>query len=66
MTDVFQENGIIVLRKLAKIVRIFVDISGIKNQGVIYCSERTGPIYDPSTNILTMLANFLDTIIPFF
>jgi hypothetical protein len=45
MTDVFQKNGIIVSRKLAKIVRIFVDIGH---------------------NISTILANFLDTIIPFF
>jgi hypothetical protein len=48
MTDVFQKNRIMVSRKLAKIVRILVEI---------------GPI---STSILTILANFLDTIILFF
>ena len=31
MTDVFQKNGIMVSRKLAKIVRIFVDMGHIKN-----------------------------------
>jgi hypothetical protein len=31
MTDVFQKNGIMVSRKLAKIVRIFVDMEHIKN-----------------------------------
>jgi mRNA degradation ribonuclease J1/J2 len=38
MTDVFQKNGIMVSRTLAKIVRIFVfvDIGHIKNRGVIY------------------------------
>ena len=35
MTDVFHKNGIMVSRKLAKIVRIFVDIGHIKNQGII-------------------------------
>jgi hypothetical protein len=34
MTDVFQKNGIMVSRKLAKIMRIFVDMGCIKNQGV--------------------------------
>ena len=40
MADVFQKNGIIVLRKSAKIVRIFVDIRHIKSQRVIYWPER--------------------------
>jgi hypothetical protein len=31
MTDVFQKNGIMVSQKLAKIVRIFVDMGHIKN-----------------------------------
>ena len=108
MTDAFQKNGFMVSRKLAKIVRIFVDIGHIKNQGVKYWPERfrlvipmlwsghnfsqnswlkswplhsvgiTGLILSGqymtlwllmcpmSTNILTILANFLDTIIPFF
>ena len=44
MTDVFQKNGIIVLRKLAKIVRIFVDIGRIENRRVIYWPERFGPV----------------------
>jgi hypothetical protein len=44
MTDVFQKNGITVSRKLAKIVRIFVDIGHIKNRGVIYWPERIGPV----------------------
>ena len=33
MADVFQKNGIMVSRKLAKIVRIFVDIEHIKTEG---------------------------------
>ena len=107
MTNVFHKNGIMVSGKLAKIVRIFVDIGHIKNQRVIYRPERigrviptlwsghdfshefwpklwplhsvgiTGPILSGqymtprfmmcpmSTNILTILANFPDTIIPF-
>jgi hypothetical protein len=44
MTDIFQKNGIIVSRKLAKIVRRFVDTGHIKNQGVIYWPERIGPV----------------------
>jgi hypothetical protein len=44
MTDVFQKNGIMVSRKLAKIMRIFVDMRHIKNRGVIYWPERIGPI----------------------
>ena len=97
-----------VSRKLAKIMRIFVDIGCIKNRGIIYSPERfwlviptlwsghdfgqkswlkswplhsmgiTCPILSGqyvipqflmcsmSTNILTILANFLDTIILFF
>ena len=47
MTDVFQKNGIMV-RKLAEIMRIFVDIGHIKNQGVIYWPDPLGPIYDLS------------------
>jgi hypothetical protein len=43
MTDVFQKNRIMVSRKLARIVRIFVDIGHIKNRGVIYWPERIGP-----------------------
>ena len=108
MTDVFQKNEIMVSRKLAKIMRIFVDIGRIKHRGVIYWPERFGPVIPTlwsghdfgqnswpkpwplhsvgitspnlssqymtprflmrpiSTNILTILANFLDTIIPFF
>ena len=31
MTDVFNKNGIMVSGKLAKIMRIFVDIGHIKN-----------------------------------
>ena len=31
MTDVFQKNGIMVPRKLAKIMRILMDIGHIKN-----------------------------------
>ena len=42
MTDVFEKSGIMVPRKLAKIVRIFMDIECIKNQGVIYYSEELG------------------------
>jgi hypothetical protein len=44
MTNVFQKNGIMVSRKLAKIVRIFVDIGRIKNRGVIYWPKRIGPV----------------------
>ena len=44
MTDVFHKNGIMVSGKLAKIVRIFVDIGHIKNRGVIYWPERIGPV----------------------
>ena len=44
MTDVFNKNGIMVSGKLAKIVRIFVDMGHIKNQGVIYWPERIGPL----------------------
>jgi uncharacterized membrane protein len=87
MTDVFQKNGIMVLRKLAKITRIFVDMGHIKNQVVIYWPKRIRPVIPMlwsshnfgqkymtsqllmcpmSTNILMILANFLDTIIPFF
>ena len=43
MTDIFQKNGTIVSRKLAKIMRIFVDIGCIKNRGVIYWPERIRP-----------------------
>ena len=42
MTDVFQKNGIMVSRELTKMVRIFVDMGHIKNQGVIYWPERIG------------------------
>jgi hypothetical protein len=42
MTNVFQKNGIMVSRKLAKIVRIFVDIGCIKNRRIIYWPERIG------------------------
>ena len=103
---VFDKIGIMVSGKLAKIVRIFVDIGHIKNQGVIYWPERIGlviptlwsghnfgqnlwpklwPLHSVgntglilsgqymtlrflmcpmSTNILTILSNFPDTIIP--
>ena len=44
MTDVLHKNGIMVSGKLAKIVRIFVDIEHIKNRGVIYWPERIGPV----------------------
>ena len=44
MTDVFHKNGIMVSGKLAKVVRIFVDIGHIKIQGVIYWPERIGPV----------------------
>jgi hypothetical protein len=44
MTDVFQKNRIMVSRKLAKIMRIFVDIGRIKNRGAIYWAERIGPV----------------------
>jgi hypothetical protein len=44
MTDVFQKNGIMVSRKLARIVRIFVDMGHIKTRGVIYWPERIGPV----------------------
>ena len=44
ITDVFQKNGVMVSRKLAKIMRIFVDIGHIKDQGVIYWPERFGPV----------------------
>ena len=40
MTNVFQKNGIMVSRKLATIVRIFVEMGHIKNQGVIYWPKR--------------------------
>ena len=40
MTDVFHKNGIMVSGKLAKIVRIFVDIGHIKNRGVIYIVQK--------------------------
>ena len=33
MTDVFHKNGIMVSRKLATIMRIFVDIGHIKTEG---------------------------------
>jgi hypothetical protein len=42
MTDVFQKNGIMVSRKLAKIMRIFANTGHIINQGVIYWPERIG------------------------
>ena len=35
MTDVFHKNGINLLRKFAKIVRIFDKVDDSKNQGVI-------------------------------
>ena len=44
MTDVFHKNGIMVSRKLAKVVRIFVDIGHIKSQGVTYWPKRIGPV----------------------
>ena len=44
MTNVFRKNGIMVSGKLAKIVRIFVDIGHIKNRGVIYWPERIRPV----------------------
>jgi hypothetical protein len=42
MTNVFQNNGIMVSRKLAKIMRIFVDTGHIKNRGVIYWPKKIG------------------------
>ena len=42
MADVFHKNEIMVSGKLAKIVRIFVDIGHIKNRGVIYGPEGIG------------------------
>ena len=43
-TAVFQKNGFMVSGKLAKIVRIFLDIGHIRNRGVIYWPERIGQI----------------------
>jgi hypothetical protein len=45
MTDVFHKNGIMVSRKLAKIVGIFVKIGHIKPQRVICWPERIGPAF---------------------
>ena len=42
MTNVLHKNGIMVSEKLAKIVRIFVDIGHIKNRGAIYWPKRIG------------------------
>jgi hypothetical protein len=44
MINVFQKNELMVSRKLAKIMRIFVDIGHIKSRGVIYWPERIGPV----------------------
>ena len=42
MTDVFQKNEINLLRKFAKIVRIFDKIDGSKNRRVIYGPKSFG------------------------
>ena len=42
MTDVFQKNEINLLRKFAKIVRIFDKIDGSKNRRVIYGPQSFG------------------------
>ena len=42
MTDVFQENEINLLRKFAKIVRIFDKIDDSKSRGVIYGPQSFG------------------------
>ena len=44
MTDVFHKNRIMLSGKLAKIVRIFVDIGHIKSQRVMYWPERIRPV----------------------
>jgi hypothetical protein len=44
MTDVFHKNVIMVSGKLAKIMRIFVDIGHVTNQGGTYCPERIGVV----------------------
>jgi hypothetical protein len=45
MTDVFQRNWIMISRKLARIVGIFVKIGHIETQKVIYWPERIGPAF---------------------
>jgi hypothetical protein len=51
MTDVFQKNEINLLRKFAKIVRIFDKIDDLKSQGVIYEPQSFGNL------ILELLKN---------
>ena len=45
VTDVFQINWIMVSRKLAKIVGIFVKVGHIETQNVIYWPKRIGPAF---------------------
>ena len=48
MTNVFLKNGIMVFRKLVKIVRIFLNMEHIKDWRVIYWPDSFRQIYDPS------------------
>jgi len=44
MTEVFQKNGINLLRKFVKIVRIFDKVDDSKNRGVIWRHQSFGDI----------------------
>ena len=44
-TDVFRKIEFWMLRKLAKTVRIFVEIEHIENRGVTFWPEKIGPVF---------------------
>ena len=60
MTDAFRKNRIIMMRKLGKTVRIFVEIEHIKNWGGSYFDPKELDQYFPQYGAVTSLVKICD------